>query len=58
MNNNMFFYYLQIVLTILVGMCGVTLLIAGICYGKGLVILMGVLGIVFPLSMVFDKKEV
>ena len=56
--NKMFFYYLQIVLTILVGMCGVTLLIAGICYGKGLVILMGVLGIVFPLSLVFDKKEV
>ena len=54
----MFFYYLQIVLTILVGACGVTLLIAGICYRKGLVILMGVLGIVFPLSMVFDKKEV
>ena len=56
--NKMFFYYLQIVLTILVGICGVTLLIAGICYGKGLAIVIGVLGIAFPLSMIFDKKEV
>lgn len=56
--SKMFFYYLQVILTILVGVCGVTLLIAGICYGKGLVILMGVLGIAFSLAKVFDKEEV
>lgn len=53
--SKMFFYYLQVILTILVGVCGVTLLIAGICYGKGLVIVMGVLGIAFALSRILDK---
>lgn len=58
MNINMFFYYLQLILTILVGICGVILLIAGICYGKGLAIIIGVLGLAFALSRILDKEEV
>lgn len=54
----MFFYYLQLILTILVGICGVICLIAGICYGKGIMIVMGVLGIAFALSRILDKEQV
>lgn len=58
MNINVFFYYLQLILTILVGICGVICLIAGICYGKEIMIVMGVLGITFGLAKLFDKEEV
>lgn len=54
-------YYLQILLAVIVGVCGLALVVLGACYGQGLAIVIGVLGILlgilFPIIILtIDKK--
>ena len=59
MNVKMFYYYLQVICTITIGVCGLILFVAGICYGKVLSIAVGALGIAFPIVMkILDKEQV
>lgn len=43
------FYYAQIILTVLVGFCGLTLLIGGICMGAWMPIVFGSITLLFSL---------
>ena len=45
-------YYLQIFLAIIAGVCGLILIVLGVCYEEVLPIVIGVLGILFPIRMV------
>lgn len=44
-----FFYYLEIIFTVLIGICGLTLFIGGICIDSILPIIIGSLGIIFSI---------
>ena len=48
-------YYLQIFLAIIEGVCGLILIVLGVCYAEVLPIVIGVLGILFPIRIV-DKR--
>lgn len=51
MNKNIF-YYLQVLLLVLIGACGVALIIGGLCMSSFMPIALGTLSLVFILSMV------
>lgn len=42
-------YYLQILLAVIVGVCGLALIVLGACYEKELAMIIGILGILFPI---------
>ena len=50
-------YYLQIFLAIIAGVCGLILIVLGICYGEVLPIVIGVLGILFPIRILTINKK-
>ena len=49
-------YYLQIFLAVIAGVCGLTLVVLGVCYEEVLPIVVGVLGILFPIRILTIKK--
>ena len=50
-------YYLQIFLAIIVGVCGLILIVLGVCYAEVLPIVIGVLGILFPIRILTINKK-
>lgn len=53
-----FFFYLELVLTILIGFCGVALLIGGIFMNSVMSIVLGIAGIIFPVMiLIIDRKK-
>ena len=49
--------YFELVLYVLIGACGLALLIGGICMKALISIIIGIAGIAFPIVMIwFDKK--
>ena len=42
-------YYFQILLAVIVGVCGLALIVLGPCYEKELAMIIGILGILFPI---------
>ena len=50
-------YYLQIFLAIIAGVCGLILIVLGICYGEMLPIVIGILGILFPIRILTINKK-
>lgn len=52
-----FFYYFQITLIILIGFCGLTLLIGGFCVGSLISSLIGAAALILPVITWIDKKK-
>ena len=52
-----FFYYLEIIFTVLIGICGLTLFIGGICINSILPIIIGSLGIIFSIVVPRLKRN-
>ena len=50
-------YYLQIFLAIIAGVCGLILIVLGVCYAEVLPIVIGVLGILFPIRILTINKK-
>ena len=50
-------YYLQIFLAVIGGVCGLILIVLGICYGEVLPIVIGILGILFPIRILTINKK-
>ena len=50
-------YYFQIFLAIIAGVCGLILIVLGICYGEVLPIVIGILGILFPIRILTINKK-
>lgn len=53
-----FLFYLEIVLTVLIGACGLFMVIAGVCYGNFIPIVLGVAAILMAVILgVTDERK-
>lgn len=52
-----YFYYLEIILTVLIGACGIALIIGGLFMKASVSIIIGCLGVLFAVIMpMLDRK--
>ena len=50
-------YYFQIFLAVIAGVCGLILVVLGVCYEEALPIVVGILGILFPIRILTINKK-